>query len=173
MTTVLKLEILRSIRADGSTPGVLVADVNAVHPNRWERHEVFDAIDELIENGDLRRDPDGRFHRVVASAGMTPVEERLDAAWPRVGGRPEVIRALADEMQEVVDERDELRTLLTWLRYDMHKVFGNTSRRGRGIGGQAMTEQCLVLRPEGDEIARLARVDEIIYGHKEEKSGNA
>lgn len=60
------------------------------------------------------------------------------------------------------DERDVLTALLYLLRYDLHPVYGNTSHRGRGVGGQTMTPSCSVNHPEGSELALLNAVDNAI-----------
>jgi len=65
------------------------------------------------------------------------------------------------------DERDVLTALLYLLRYDLHPVYGNTSHRGRGIGGQTMTPGCSVNHPEGSELALLNLIDDAIHRHFE------
>jgi hypothetical protein len=58
---------------------------------------------------------------------------------------------------------DEAMELLAVLYYDMHPVYGSSSRRGRGIGGQSMTQQCNVVDPEGWEVAFNDRVEEALH----------
>lgn len=45
----------------------------------------------------------------------------------------------------------ELAALLAMFAHDLHPSYANTSRRGRGIGGRAVTTQCNYLDPEGYE----------------------
>lgn len=60
---------------------------------------------------------------------------------------------------------DEAMELLAILYYDMHPVYGSSSRRGRGIGGQSMTQQCNVVDPEGWEIAFNSRVEHALHAY--------
>lgn len=62
-------------------------------------------------------------------------------------------------------ERDALGDALKILFYDLHPVYANTSYRGRGVGGQAMTQQCSVVRPEGFELDQIAQIEELIRDH--------
>jgi hypothetical protein len=66
---------------------------------------------------------------------------------------------------------DEAMELLAILYYDMHPTYGSTSRRGRGIGGQAVTQQCNVVDPEGWEVAFNERVEEALHKYVETTAG--
>jgi hypothetical protein len=53
--------------------------------------------------------------------------------------------------------------LLSLLQWQMHPTYGNTSRRGRGIGGQAITQQCSAIDPEEDwEFALLDEIEQAL-----------
>lgn len=54
---------------------------------------------------------------------------------------------------------DRLAIMLYLIHSELHPIYGNTSRRGRGIGGQAITQQCSVIDPEGDENAILDAIE--------------
>lgn len=56
----------------------------------------------------------------------------------------------------------ELAALLAIFRDDLHVSYANASRRGRGIGGQALTAQCNYLDPEGHEHHVITAIDEAI-----------
>lgn len=58
----------------------------------------------------------------------------------------------------------ELAALLDMFRSDLHPAYANTSRRGRSIGGQAITSQCNYLDPEGDEYRIIERIDDAVHG---------
>lgn len=66
---------------------------------------------------------------------------------------------------------DEAMSLLAILYYDMHPTYGSTSRRGRGIGGQAVTQQCNVVDPEGWEITFNQRVEEALHRYAQDSPG--
>lgn len=67
----------------------------------------------------------------------------------------------------------ELAALLEMFCSDLHPAYANTSRRGRGIGGQAMTAQCNYLDPEGDEFRIIERIDAAVreWFHRAEREG--
>lgn len=63
--------------------------------------------------------------------------------------------------------KDELLDALAWslyrLRHGLHRAYANTSRHGKGIGGQAMTTQCLVIDPEtANDEDLLMEIDEVL-----------
>lgn len=60
---------------------------------------------------------------------------------------------------------EDLAVALMIVLYELHPVYGNTSRRGRGIGGQAMTQQCNVIDPEGWEFEAKEWADEVLRGY--------
>jgi uncharacterized protein YqgV (UPF0045/DUF77 family) len=130
----------------------------------------------------------GEFTRMVESATGTTLEHHIDDVWRAIQDLREVIdgEALSHAVAAVVEltteneslrserstlhawlaeadeERDQLAALLYVLRYDLHPTYANTARRGRGIGGQAMTPQCNVLDPEGWEERALTAVDDAL-----------
>jgi len=74
-----------------------------------------------------------------------------------------------DELEH--QQIDRLVYLLYWLRHEMHQTYANTSRRGRGIGGQMITPQCNVLHPEAVEHLLLNEVEDAIR-YFAEKAGS-
>lgn len=130
----------------------------------------------------------GQLTRTVESATGTTLEHHIDDVWHAIQDLREVIddEALSHAVAAVVEltteneslrserstlhgwlaeadeERDQLAALLYVLRYDLHPTYANTARRGRGIGGQAMTPQCNVLDPEGWEERALDAVDDAL-----------
>lgn len=56
-------------------------------------------------------------------------------------------------------------SLALWLYvvlFELHPCYGNTSRRGRGIDGSTITQQCNVIRPEGWESEAVERAESAI-----------
>lgn len=151
----LNTEVWRFVRVAGSTSNELITDLNNARSGLcrpvYDRHVILDAIDELVDEKDLRRDPGGRLFRTTESAigldheaggYISALEERLDNAWPRAGGRREIVRALAEEMQEVEDRSRELARMLYAVTVSLHRMYGNTSGPHGGIGGSAITMWC-------------------------------
>lgn len=107
----LDLTIWRLVKVDGSTSNELVADVAAerlaLGRPAYERSVILDAIEDVSAEGDIVY-RDGRWYRkMVDDASWTRIEERLNKAWPSRGGRVEIIRALADEVKEMIREEEE------------------------------------------------------------------
>lgn len=71
------------------------------------------------------------------------------------------------------DEIYDLAALLFAVVNDLHPMYANTSRRGRGIGGQMVTRQCNLLDPEGAEVYLVHRAEDVIreYCHRAEAEG--
>jgi hypothetical protein len=59
----------------------------------------------------------------------------------------------------------DLAMMLLVLSQHLHPIYGNTSYRGRGIGGSAITQQCSVIHPEGWEIGALQEIDEVLHAY--------
>lgn len=57
--------------------------------------------------------------------------------------------------------------LLSLLYRELHPFYGNTSYRGRGIGGSAVTQQCCVTHPEGWEVDVIQKIEEILHTYAE------
>lgn len=108
----LNREVWRCVRPGGSLRNELVADVNSARAHgiaMWERHVLLDAIDELIADGSLKENAAGRLYRTgenftEESADLPAIEHRLDMAWPVTGGHREIVRALAEEVDEMLRE---------------------------------------------------------------------
>lgn len=116
----LQEAVWQALRVDGSTSNELVKDLNAPLAVPFQRHVILDALDGLVDQNLVVLD-DGRYKRgsrVKAVEGqegvvewvpggyVSAVEERLDLAWPRAGGRREIVRALAEEVEEMMRERE-------------------------------------------------------------------
>jgi len=56
-------------------------------------------------------------------------------------------------------ERDRLAAMLLLVLHDLHPVYGNTSYRGRGIGGATITAGCSVNHPEDAEYDLLNAIE--------------
>lgn len=62
---------------------------------------------------------------------------------------------------------EQAMVLLSLLYYELHPFYGNTSYRGRGIGGSTVTQQCCVTHPEGGEVGVIQQIEEIIHTYAE------
>jgi hypothetical protein len=65
-------------------------------------------------------------------------------------------------------DADDIMALLLLVWFDLHPVYANTSYRGRGIGGQAITQQCSVVSPEGWEYAALMYIETAISAYAQQ-----
>jgi hypothetical protein len=93
---------------------------------------------------------------------VTPLEYREDETIARVLGR---VQDSDDVYEHVALYRAAFEHALALLyveHYDLHPHYGNTSRRGRGIGGQAVTQQCSVVRPDDGEQLVLWAIDDAL-----------
>lgn len=92
---------------------------------------------------------------------MRVIAERRRATLARIasaaGVDPDKVseQGVAEAVQATAEQRDELASLLYLVLFELHPVNANTSRHGRGIGGQAMTWSCLVTDPDGPTAQRL------------------
>jgi ubiquinone biosynthesis protein UbiJ len=121
--TEIDTRVWMATRVEGSLPADILKDLASSEYTAYERVDVLDAIERLVEAGDLKVEESGRLYqnRVLdheAGGYASALEERLDNAWPRAGGRREIVRALAEEVQELADENEELRERLKDLRYE-------------------------------------------------------
>jgi hypothetical protein len=62
-------------------------------------------------------------------------------------------------------ETYKLAVLLRILLMDLHPTYANTSRRGRGIGGQMLSQQCNVVDPELAEYGLIQAIEDAIRNH--------
>lgn len=58
---------------------------------------------------------------------------------------------MSEELERVRAERDELARQLDRVLFDLHPVYPNTTGPYGGVGGQAMTPWCHVIRPYTEE----------------------
>jgi hypothetical protein len=134
-------------------------------------------------------EPDERYVAGFASATITRDEQRIaDAAFVAASRSAvpaliaEVARlksALVSEsrlalqenlatkenlapLDEAHFERDRALALLYIEHVELHPTYGNTSRRGGGIGGSALTQQCSVVDPEEPEFALLEVIEDAL-----------
>lgn len=114
----LQARVWETLKVEGSTSGELVKDLNAPLAVPFQRHEILDVLDSLVDQNLVVLDG-GKYRRGsrvrnegdgvvswVAGGYASRIEERLDLAWPRAGGRREIVRALADEVEEMMRERE-------------------------------------------------------------------
>jgi hypothetical protein len=66
-----------------------------------------------------------------------------------------------DVLPDIARE-EYLAALLHIAYFDLHPTYSNTSHRGRGIGGWAITQQCSFLAPEEKEAVWLAKIDQAV-----------
>lgn len=59
----------------------------------------------------------------------------------------------------------QVMALLATLYYDLHPVYANTSRRGGGIGGQSMSQQCNVIDPNPAELNIMQDIEAMLHGY--------
>lgn len=121
------------------------------------RRMLAEAIDDAYTS------PDDEFEYdpyIAADAALEVFGASLHSAWQNAQDWHQVAGAREADL-------DQALWLLYKLRFDMHQVYGNTSRRGRGIGGQAMTPQCSVIDPEGDELELLDKIDRLLGESRE------
>lgn len=67
---------------------------------------------------------------------------------------------------------DELVDALKEVLFDLHPIYANTSYRGRGVGGQAVTQQCSIVNPELKEFEQIERIETLLRKHLMKREEN-
>lgn len=92
-----------------------------------------------------------------------PLRYERDDTLARILGRAEATDDVHELSRLYRAAFQHALALLYVEHYELHPSYGNTSYRGRGIGGQTITQQCSVVSPEDREQLALWAIDDAIH----------